>query len=94
MTTTTIRFHQVTSRGHVRTFCRDCRKPITKQFMIMNTVNPYNTIGEGAERRAKSLAEVQADVRRERDERERYLKEKGSYCRSCADKYEWPGPPA
>jgi hypothetical protein len=92
MTTMTTRFEQVTARGSVRTFCRDCKKKITKQFTIMNTVNPYNTIGERVERRPKTFEEVRADVRRERDAREKYLLEKGSFCKMCNEKYPWPGP--
>jgi len=93
MSTVTVRFHEVTSRGKVTTFCRDCRKKITKQFTVMNTVNPYNTVGEGADRRPKTLEEVQRDVKTLRDEQERDLLARGSYCRDCGEKYPWPGPP-
>jgi hypothetical protein len=92
MTTITTRFEQVTARGSVRTFCRDCKKKIIKQFTIMNTVNPYNTIGEGAERRPKTFEEVRTDVRRERSAQETYLVLNGSFCKKCNEKYPWPGP--
>lgn len=55
-----------TSRRHTGT-CPGCRKKVTRSRTFSHTVNPFNCVGEGDDRREKTWPEVAADVKVEAD---------------------------
>lgn len=53
-----------TTRKHKGT-CPRCKKKVIRSRTFKHTVNPFNCVGEGDNRRPKTWAEVAADVQAE-----------------------------
>jgi len=67
MTTVSYRFSELTTQRRRVGNCPGCGKKVTRSRTFEHTVNPFNCVGEGDQRRPKTWAEVAEDVRAEAD---------------------------
>lgn len=64
---TTYHFYGPSTKRKHASKCPVCGKRVTRSRTFEHTVNPFNCVGEGAERRPKTWDEVAADVHAEAD---------------------------